>query len=87
MARGAQGGGGPPRDRQRLREALALAALTPGQPQSVPFDYSLYRLSIRTGVPAWVYEGYPRDEPPLLWLVRIVEFDRMESSVSVRSGG
>jgi hypothetical protein len=61
--------------------------MSPGKPQVVPFDFSLYRLAIQTGIPAWVFEGYPRDEPPLLWLVRILEFHRMESSVSVRTDG
>ena len=87
MAGGVEGGSTPPGERQRLSEALAIAALEPGKAVAVPFDYSLYRLAQKAGTVPWVFEGYPADQPPLLWLVRILEFHRMESSVSVRQHG
>jgi hypothetical protein len=58
--------------------------MNPNQPVDVPFDYSLYRLAQKVGTFPWVFEGHPPDRPPLLWLVRILEFHRMESSISVR---
>lgn len=65
-----------------LAHALTGAALT-GQPQPIPFEYSLWLTGIRMGVPAWVLEGYPLDEPPLEWVIRSVEFSRAERSVTV----
>lgn len=81
MARGDDGGGTPPGDRDRLRRALSAGALTPDKPQSVPFDYALWHLGMRMGVPAWVFEGYPIDAPPPEWVIRCLEFSRMEQSV------
>jgi hypothetical protein len=49
----------------------------------VPFDYALMRTARRQGVPVWVLEGYPVHEPPLEWIIRILEYDRIEASVSV----
>lgn len=54
---------------------------------AVPFDFYLYRLAQRHGVQPWVFEGYPPDQPPLVWLVRVLEFARMEGSVKVSSSG
>lgn len=86
MGEGADGARTPPRQRRRLSSALLSLALDPGVPQSVPFDYSLFRLAQKMNVPPWVMEGYAADRPPLLWLVRVVEFNRMENSVRVRRG-
>jgi hypothetical protein len=36
------------------------------------------------GVPAWVFEGYPIDAPPVEWVIRSLEFSRMEASVTTR---
>lgn len=36
------------------------------------------------GVPAWTFEGYPIDQPPVEWVIRSMEFARMEASVSVK---
>jgi hypothetical protein len=36
------------------------------------------------GVPPWLFEGYPADEPPVEWVIRSLEFARMESSVKVK---
>lgn len=55
--------------------------MQPGRPQPVPFDYALWRLGLRMGVPPWVLEGYPADQPPVEWVVRALEFNRMEQSV------
>ena len=69
-----------------MREGLALALaqhrLT-GVPQPLPFDYALWLTGIRMGVPAWVLEGHPADRPPVAWVIRSLEFSRMEASVSV----
>jgi hypothetical protein len=56
-------------------------AVSPQEPQSVPLDYALWALGIRMGVPAWVFEGYPVDQPPVEWVIRSMEFARMEASV------
>lgn len=34
------------------------------------------------GVPPWVLEGHPLDKPPVEWVVRCLEFNRMEQSVT-----
>lgn len=69
-----------------MREALALAIaghqLT-GQAQPLPFDYVLWLTGIRMGVPAWVLEGHPADKPPIEWVIRSLEFARMEQAVTV----
>lgn len=62
-------------------------ALDPGRPVVVPFNFRLYKLAQRHGIQPWVFEGEPPDRPPLLWLIRLMEFSRMETSVSVRSHG
>lgn len=70
-----------------LAQALAGARLT-GQAQDVPFDYALWLTGIRMGVPAWVLEGHPFDRPPVEWVIRSLEFARMEQAVRVsRQGG
>jgi hypothetical protein len=33
------------------------------------------------GIPPWVFEGYPIDQPPTVWVIRCLEYSRMESSV------
>lgn len=53
----------------------------------MPLDFALWRLGIRMGVPAWVFEGYPADQPPLEWVIRSLEFARMEASVKVKRSG
>ena len=55
-------------------------------PVPVPFDYSLWQLGIRMGVPAWVFEGYPIDQPPIEWIIRSLEYARMDNSVKVTRG-
>lgn len=82
-----QGGGRPPYERDRLREALALEVLEPGKPLSVPFDFYLYRLARRHGLQPWVFDGEPPDRPSLLWLARVFEFARMEASARVTKSG
>lgn len=72
--------------RDELARALGRGAVDPGKPQPVPFDYALWKLGIRMGVPAWVFEGYPIDAPPVEWVIRALEFSRMESSVTVKHG-
>lgn len=62
--------------------ALAGGRLT-GEPQPVPFDYLLYRTAQRMGIPPWVLEGYPIDQPPVEWVERVLEFSRLENSVRV----
>jgi hypothetical protein len=69
--------------RDALAKALGRSALD-GSAQPVPWDYALWHLGIRMGVPAWVFEGYPADQPPLAWIIRCTEFARMEASVSKR---
>jgi hypothetical protein len=32
------------------------------------------------GVPVWVLEGYPTDQPPIESLIRTLEFNRIEQS-------
>lgn len=68
--------------REGLAFGLAQHKLT-GHPQPLPFDYALWQLGIRMGVPAWVFEGYAADQPPVKWVIRSLEFSRMEASVSV----
>ena len=63
-----------------------MMALDPTTPVRVPSDYSLWRMALRLGVPPWVFEGYPLDEPPIEWIVRILEFHSVEQSVKVRRG-
>lgn len=57
-----------------LRTALANAAL--GNASEVPFTYALDQLARRWNVPPWALEDAPLD-----WLVRGLEFARMEGSV------
>jgi len=76
----------PPRERDELKQALALLALEPDVPRPVPFDYSLYRKAQRIGVPPWVLEGYPLDRPPVEWVIRCLDFAAMEASVKVIRG-
>lgn len=63
-----------------------IAAMDPGARTTVPFDYALAQTARRYGVPPWVLEGYPADSPPLAWVVRIVEFARLEGQVTVHRG-
>lgn len=49
----------------------------------MPLDYSLFKLAQRLGVPPWVLEGYPPGKPPVEWVIRVMEFARMENSVQV----
>lgn len=49
----------------------------------MPSDFAQYRLAREMGVPPWVFEGYPLDEPPLQWVIRCFEFSAMENSVRV----
>jgi hypothetical protein len=67
--------------RDALGRALGRAA-TDGTAQPVPIDYALWQLGIRMGVPAWVFEGHPIDQPPVEWVIRSLEFSRMEASAS-----
>lgn len=48
----------------------------------VPFDFALYQLGQRLGVPPWALEDAPLD-----WLIRCLEFSRMEASVKVKRDG
>lgn len=68
--------------REGLAFALAGHKLT-GQAQTFPFDYVLWLTGIRMGVPAWVLEGHPADKPPIEWVIRSLEFTRMEQAVTV----
>lgn len=54
---------------------------------SVPFDYSLWKLAQRMGIPPWVLEGHPIDSPPVEWIIRCLEYARLESSVKVTTSG
>ena len=83
MAGRHEGRRGPPGVRDGLRRALAVGA-TSDKPQPVPFDYALWRLAQRMSVPPWVLEGHPLDQPPVEWVVRCLEFARMESSVTTK---
>ena len=85
MGRRPQGGRGPPGVRDGLRRYLSRAAVD-GAPGLVPIDYALWQLGIRMGVPAWVFEGYPIDAPPTEWVIRSLEFSRMEASASKKRG-
>jgi hypothetical protein len=59
---------------------LANAALGGGGPlKNVPFDYVLEQLAERWHVPPWVVE-----EAPVEWVLRTLEYRRLEGSV--RSG-
>jgi hypothetical protein len=71
--------------RDALAKALGRAALD-GSSQPVPYDYALWQLGIRMGVPAWVFEGHPIDRPPVEWVIRSTEFARMEASVTRKRG-
>ena len=82
-----QGGRAPPGRRRELAQALTRAALSPDDPQPVPFDYALWQLGQRMGVPPWVFEGHPIDAPPTEWVIRCLEFARMENSVTVKRSG
>ena len=81
MARCHEGCRRPPGVRDGLRRALAVGA-TSDKPQSVPFDYALWRLALRMGIPPWVLEGHALDKPPVEWVARCLEFHRMEQSVT-----
>jgi hypothetical protein len=71
--------------RDALAKALGRAALD-GSSQPVPYDYALWQLGIRMGVPAWAFEGYPIDQPPVEWVIRSTEYARMEASVVRKHG-
>ena len=49
----------------------------------VPYRFTLYRIAPKLGIPPWVLEGYPADEPPVDWIIRVLEYARMEASVTV----
>ena len=83
MGQGTQGRRGPPGVRDGLARTLGRAAID-GTSGPVPSDYALWQLGIRMGVPAWVFEGYPIDQPPIEWVIRSLEFSRMEASVTTR---
>jgi hypothetical protein len=34
---------------------------------------------MRMGVPPWIFEGHPIDQPPVEWVIRCLEFNRMSS--------
>lgn len=87
MDGGRPAGGHPPYDRERLTEALLQWALEPDKATVVPFNYRLYRLARSHGLAPWVFDGDPPDRPSLLWLIRILEYARMEASVKVSSSG
>lgn len=38
------------------------------------------------GIPPWVLEGYPLDQPPVEWIARVLEFHDLEQSVTVKRG-
>jgi hypothetical protein len=79
VGQGAQGRRGPPGVRDSLARALGRQAID-GASVAVPNDYALWLLGIRMGVPAWVFEGHPIDSPPVEWVIRSLEFARMEAS-------
>lgn len=56
--------------------------MDPRSSHPIPFDYGLYLAARRQNVPVWVLEGYPIDQPPLLWIVRILEYARLEASAT-----
>jgi hypothetical protein len=66
-----------------LAQAFAGAALDPGSAQSVPFDYQLLLTARSVGIPPWVLEGYPIDQPPVEWIARLLEFSHLERGVNV----
>jgi len=49
----------------------------------VPYVYVVEMLARRWNVPPWVLES---DEADPLWIIRGLEFIRMETSVKVRNG-
>ena len=53
-----------------------------GAAVKVPFLYSQWRLAQRVGVAPWVLEGFPADEPPVEWVIRLVEFNQLEMKAS-----
>lgn len=38
------------------------------------------------GIPPWVLEGFPAHEPPVEWVIRVLEFARLEASVTTKRG-
>jgi len=52
----------------------------------VPFHYGLWRAARKAGVAPWILDGYPADDPPLLWIIRCLEFSQIEESVTVERG-
>lgn len=83
MALGHQGRGGPPYVRERLKEALALAALDPDKHLPIPYLYAVDQLARRYNVWTRVIEEDPDGERVL----RAMEFARMEAAVTVTKPG
>lgn len=72
-----QGCRGPPGARQQLKEALLAVALDPEKRPAIPFLYAVDQLAQRWHV-------HPRElEADPDWLVRGLEFMRLEASVKV----
>lgn len=66
--------------RDALARAIGRARVDPkAPPQRVPYDFALWQLGVTMGVPAWVFEGYALDQPPVEWVIRSQLFNRMLS--------
>ena len=69
--------------REALAKAIGRARVDPDAPaQPVPPDFALWQLGVYMGVPAWVFEGYPLDQPPVEWVIRSQEFFRLSAGGS-----
>lgn len=81
MVAGDEGCGAPSYARERLKEALAQAALDPDKRPPIPFLYALDQLAQRWHV-------HPRElEKDPDWLIRGLEFMRLEAGVKVTKHG
>ena len=72
----------PKRAGQQLRTALARTAINPDAKTPVPLEYALDALAQRWGVAPWELEEAPGE-----WVLRGLEFMRIESSVTTRKAG
>lgn len=77
MVDGDQGCRSPPSARRQLAEALALVAVDPEKRPGIPFLYALDQLAQRWHVHPSELERDPD------WLIRGLEFMRLEASVKV----
>lgn len=71
----------PPGERRQLATALASVALNPDARPAVPYAYALDQLARR-----WSTRPDELEEMDPEWLLRGLEFQRMEASVKVTRG-